>query len=97
MVSGNFRRLRGDYFNSVEALSIRRLVPIIGIDEVRNVVGMGCALQIMDTSRIKGKWQDQLQWDSMCRTLTWYKNVWEAGAGSMKAGAIYSANDKNVY
>ena len=51
----------------------------------------------MDASRRKGKWQDQLQWDSMRRTLTWYNNEWEAGAGSLEAGAIYSENERKVY
>ena len=63
MVSGNFRRLRRNYFGSVKAISIRIPVPIIGTDEFRDIVGMGCALQNMDALRRKGKWQDQLQWD----------------------------------
>ena len=33
----------------------------------------------------------------MRRTLTWYNNAWEAGAGSLEAGAIYSENERNVY
>ena len=72
-------------------------MPIIGTDEVRDIVGMGCALQILDALRRKGKWQCQLQWDSMCRTHTWYNNAWEAGSDSSEAGAIYSENVKNVY
>ena len=55
-VSGNFRRLRRDYFDSVEALIIRIPVPITGTDGVRDVVGMVCALQTLDASRSKGKW-----------------------------------------
>ena len=55
-VSGNFRKLRRDYFDSAEALSIRRPVPIIGTNKVRDRVGMGCAIQNLDASRIKGKW-----------------------------------------
>ena len=60
-LSHNFRRLRRDYFDSVEALSIRRPVPKIGTDEVRGIFDMGCALQTIDTLRRKGKCQDQLQ------------------------------------
>ena len=44
-VSGNVRRLIRDYFESVEALSIRISVPIIVTDKVRNIVGMGCEIQ----------------------------------------------------
>ena len=56
MVSGNVRRLIRDYFESVEALSIRIPVPIIGTNKFRYVVGMGCAIQTMDASRRKEKW-----------------------------------------
>ena len=95
--SGNFRRLRRDYFDYVEALCIRRSVPIIGTNEFRDTVGMGCALQTLDASRRKHKWQDQLQWDLMHQNSTWYNNTWETGAGFSETGATYSANDKNVY
>ena len=89
-VSGNFRRLRRDYFDSVEALIIRIPVPIIGTDEVRDIVGKGYALQTLDNLRRKWKCQDQLQWYSMRQAPTWYKNALEAGAGYSEAGAIYS-------
>ena len=96
-VLGDYKILRRNYFDSTKALSIRRPVPIIGTNKVRDVVGMGCAIQALDASRRKGKWQDQLQWDSMRRTLTWYNNEWDAGAGSLEAGAIYSEDEKKVY
>ena len=57
-VSGNFRILRREYFDSAEALIIRRPVPIIGNDKVRDRVDMGCAIQTLETSQRKGKWQD---------------------------------------
>ena len=88
MVWGNFRILGRDYFEPAEVLSIIITVPIIVTEEVRDIVGMGCALQTMDTLRIKGKWKDQLQWYSMRRTLTWLNNAWEVGAGSSEAGGI---------
>ena len=73
-VLGKFRRLISDYFDSAEALIIKRAVTIIGTNKVRDRVGMVCEIQNLDASRIKGKWQDQLQWDSMRRTPTWYNN-----------------------
>ena len=72
-------------------------MPNNGNYEVRDIVGMGCALHNLDNSRIKGKWKDQLQWDSMSWTPTWYKNSWKAREGSLEEGTIYSANDKKVY
>ena len=82
-VSGNFRRLRRDYFNSAEALRIRRPVFIIGTDEVREIVCMGCVLQTLETFRRKGKCKDYIQWNLMRRDPTWYNNEWEAEAGSL--------------
>ena len=64
----NVKRLRREYFNWLDALSIRIPVPIIGTDKVRDRVGMGCAIQTLDASRRKGEWKDQLLWDSMRRT-----------------------------
>ena len=90
MVSVNFKRIRRDYFDSAEALIIRRPVPIIGTNKVRGRVGMRCAIQTLDALRRKGKWQDKLQWDLMRQTTTLYNNAWEAGAGSLEAGDIYS-------
>ena len=52
----NFRRLRRNYFDSIEALSIRIIVNIIGTNEVRDIVGMGFALQTLDSSGRKGEW-----------------------------------------
>ena len=63
----------------------------------KHSIGKIQTIQNLDASRRKGKWQDQLQWDYMLQTPTWYKNAWEAGAGSLETRAIYSVNVKNVY
>ena len=96
-VLGNFRRLRRDYSDPVEALSTIRPVPIIGTDEVRYIVGMGRVLQTLEALQRKGNWQYQLQWDLVRRTPTWYTNAWEATEGSSEAGAIYSENEIKLY
>ena len=51
----------------------------------------------MDYSRINGTWEYMLQWDSMCRTPTWYNNKWEAGEGSYEVGDIQLSNKKKVH
>ena len=90
-------RVSRKFIDSAKALSIRRPVPIIVANKFRDRVGMGCAIHNLEASRRKEKCKDQIQWYSMRRTPTWYKNAWEAGAGSLEAGAIYSENYKNVY
>ena len=42
MVSGNFRRLGRDYFESVEALSMIRPVITMGTNEFRDIFCMRC-------------------------------------------------------
>ena len=74
-VSGNFRKTRQDYFDSIEVLIIRRPMPIIGTNKVRYQVCMVFALHTLDDLGRKGKWQDKLQWDSMRRNLTWNNNA----------------------
>ena len=96
-VSVNFRRLRRDYFASAEVLRIIIPVPVIATNKVKDRVGMGCAIQNLDASRRKGKWQDQLQWYLVRKTPAWYNNAWEAGAGSLDTGDIYSAKDIKLY
>ena len=49
----NCRRLRIDYFDSADALSIRRPVPTIGTDKVRDRVVMESAICNLDASQIK--------------------------------------------
>ena len=72
-------------------------MPIIGTDEVRDIVCMVCALQNIDALRIKGMWKDQIQWDLLRQTSTSCNNEWEAGSGSLEAGTIHSADEKKVY
>ena len=60
-VLGKFRRLRRYYFNSIKVLMIRVPMPIIGKNEVRDRVGMVCAIQALDAPRRKVKRQDKLQ------------------------------------
>ena len=69
-------------------------MPIIDTDQVRDRVGMGCMIQNIDALQRKGKCQDHIQWYSMRRTTTLYNNAWEAGAGSLETGNIYSENEK---
>ena len=96
-VLGKFGRLRQDYFGSIKVLSIRIPVATIFTSEVRHRVIMVCEIQTLDDLKRRVKRQDQLQWDSMRMTPTWYNNSWEAGVVSSEAGDIYSSNDKKVY
>ena len=81
----------------MDVLRIRIPVPIIGTNEVRDIVRIVCELHTLDALRRKIKWHDHLQWDSMDKTPTWYNNSWEAREEYYEAGAIYSSNENKVY
>ena len=62
-VLGNFRRLQRDYYwDSVGVFSIKKPVPVIGTDEVKDRVGMGIALMMLNASRQVGRYPDMIQW-----------------------------------
>ena len=81
----------------MDVLSIRRPVPIIFTNEVRDRVCMVCEIQTLYDSRIKGKCKDPLQWDSMRRNPTRYNNAREVVEGSYDTRSIYSSNQRKVY
>ena len=95
-VSGNFRRLRRDYYASDATVSIKNPVPTIGENTVKDRVGMGCSLHTMVAMLQKGLYQDHAQWETCRKTPTWYTNAYEAGEGCGEQ-AIYSNHDSKVY
>ena len=95
-VSGNFRRLQRDYNDSMEVFSIKKPMPVIGTNEVKDRVGMRITLMTLNSSLRIGRYLDTIQWDTMRKTPTWWTNAFEAGE-EYGEGAIYSSNDKKVY
>ena len=95
-VSGNFWRLQQDYHDSMEVFSIKKPMPVIGTDDVKDRVGMGITLMTLNSSLRMGRYLDTIQWDTMRKTPTWWTNAFEAGE-EYGEGAIYSSNDKKVY
>ena len=69
-----FRKISGDLEETILTPPRRLAFPIIGTDKVRDRVGMGCTIHTLVDLQRKCKWQDQIQWDSMRWTTTWYKN-----------------------
>ena len=95
-VVGNARRLRRDYEDARSVLSVKRLVPTLGSDELKDRVGMGVAVMTLNASLRKGRYANHLQWDSMRKTASAYNNAFEAGE-DFRAGSIYASYDKKMY
>ena len=95
-VSANLTRLRRDYTDAMEVLSLGDPLPILGTNDLEDRVGMACACITLNASNRVGRHQRTIQWDTMRKTPTWYSNAYEAGEG-YGTEAIYSNNDKKVY
>ena len=91
-----FWRLQGDYQDSTPSFRIKRPVSVIRTNKVKDKVCMRVALIALNTSLHADKYTENIQYDMMGKTPTWYTNVFEAGE-EYRAGEIYSSNGKKVY
>ena len=57
---------------------------------------MAVALVMLNASLRPGQYADHLQYDSMRKTPTWFRNVHEAGAG-YSVDTIYAQDEKKVH
>ena len=78
-VSNNLSRLKLDYRDAMQVFSFEDPLPTLGHDDVRDRVGMKCAIMTLNASLRKGKYTGNLQWASMRKTPTWFENVFGAG------------------
>lgn len=74
-VLDNFQRLQGNYQDSTPSFCIKRPIPVIRTNKVKDRVGMRVALIALNTSLHADKYTDNIQWDMMRKTPTWYINV----------------------
>ena len=78
-VSSNLNRLRLDYHDSMDSMSMKDPLPVLGRNDVSDKVGMKAAMMTLNASLREGRYTSNLQYDSMRRTQTWYTNAYEAG------------------
>ena len=78
-VVGNARRLRRDYEDAIVVLSVKRLVPTLGSDTLKDRVGMGVDVMTLNASLRKERYVNHLQWDSMRKTASAYNDTFEDG------------------
>ena len=78
-VKANWSRARADYLAVRNTLSIRDFMPVLGYEKVEDRVGMAPALMTIITSLRAGVNAENVQWDTMRKTTTWYGNAYNAG------------------
>ena len=95
-VSSNLNRLRLDYHDSMDSISMKDPLPVLGRTDICDKVGMKVAMMTLNASTREGKYTTNLQFDSMRRTPTWYANAYGAGENSTKE-SIFSSDMKKLY
>ena len=95
-VSNNLSRLKLDYRDAMQVFSFEDPLPRLGHDDVKDRVGMKCAIMTLNASLRKGKYTGNLQWASMRKTPTWFENVFGAGEMSPEL-SVFASDEKKLY
>ena len=95
-VKANLSRIVRDYQAADITFGMTDYLPQLGWVTLEDRVGMGIALVTLLASLRPGKYTGHLQYDSMRRTPTWFKNVYTAGMG-YNVDTLYAQDDKKVH
>ena len=95
-VRANLNRLV-TYFQSADfSFGLPNYLPQLGWPVVEDRVGMVIALVTLNASLRPGKYANHLQYDTMRKTPTWYRNVHTAGIG-YNVDTLYAQDEKRVH
>lgn len=95
-VSNNLSRLKLDYRDGMAVFSMVDPLPVLGSSELRDRVGMKCALFTLNASLRNGKYTSNLQWHSARKTQTWYENAFGAGEEAAEV-SVFASDEKKLY
>ena len=95
-VKANLARIVKDCQASELAFGLTDYLPQLGWPLLEDRVGMGIAIVTLNASLRPGKYTGNLQYDSMRRTPTWFRNVFTAGAG-YNVDTLYAQDEKKVH
>jgi hypothetical protein len=95
-VKSNLARVVKDYQAADITFGLKDYLPQLGWPVLEDRVGMGIAIVTLMASLRPGKYTSHLQYDSMRRTPTWFKNAHSAGSG-YNVDTLYAQDDKKVH
>ena len=95
-VKANLNRIVADYQSAQFAFGLTNYLPQLGWPVVEDRVGMAIALVTLNASLRPGKYARHLQYDTMRKTPTWYRNAYTAGVGYC-ADTLYAQDEKRVH
>eukprot|EP00956_Cyclotella_meneghiniana_P043382 scaffold267197_cov149-Cyclotella_meneghiniana.AAC.1 len=92
-VRSNLNRILADCQSADFTFELHDYLPKLGWPVVEDRVGMAVALVMLNASLRPGQYADHLQYDSMRKTPTWFRNIHEAGTG-YSVDTIYAQDEK---
>ncbi len=95
-VRANLNRLVTDFQSADFSFGLQNYLPQLGWPVVEDRVGMAIALVTLNASLRPGKYTNHLQYDTMRKTPTWYRNVHTAGVG-YNVDTLYAQDEKRVH
>eukprot|EP00956_Cyclotella_meneghiniana_P040565 scaffold199299_cov36-Cyclotella_meneghiniana.AAC.1 len=95
-VKSNLSRIIMDTQSADFSLELLDYLPQLGSARLEDRVGMAIALVTLNASLRPGKYAHHLQYDSMRKTPTWFRNVYESGTAYM-TGTLYAQDEKKVH
>jgi hypothetical protein len=96
-VKANLNRIIMDYQSAEFTFGLTEYLPRLGWPIVEDPVGMAIALVTLNASLRPGKYHVQhLQYNSMQKTPTWYRNAYKTGA-RYTTDTLYAQDEKRVH
>ena len=87
-VGANLSRLVLDYERSTNAYSMQCPLPVLGNKELKDRVGMGLVLMMLEASKREGQYGPNIQYDTVRKTMSWMNNAHQAGQNAADAEVL---------
>lgn len=95
-VKSNLSRMRRDYLETMSTTSVVDFLPELGNPLVRDRVGMKIALATLNASLRAGKNTENVQWDTVRQTPTWYRHMYDTGVNYGVSAVLGGATKKSL-
>jgi hypothetical protein len=97
-VASNWSRSNRDFDMAIKHLSINpcTILPVLGNPKVEDWVGLGVALMTVLALLQPGENSSTVQFDTICKTQTWYANTYDAGE-NFSCDTVVGLDQKKQY
>lgn len=95
-VKANLSRMRRDYLETLSTTSIVGLLPELGNPRLKDRVGMKIAISTLNASLREGRNTENVQWDTVRKTPTWYRHMYDTGVNYATTAVLGGATKKSL-